>query len=418
MSPIDGSKKSKSGRSSRCSSGRTRVRGGYRPVAALNLSRVDSDDELREATTVLAVAVETCGRVGGYAERRARKAEQCWAGLPVFSDVAEHGQINNICQFSLSSADSEPLFLTPLIEQNKCHEARARSRVDLFAKKAKATAHSGFITVNKTTGSNLFFLYVQAQQNPSTAPLMLWTQGGPGLSSLFGQFLEIGPLAIDADGKLHKRLHTVQKDASVIYLDVPVEAGYSFTKDPSWLRTKSRRHQRRGRGIPEAVLGAVPAIQGAGFLRRRRVLRSKIRHRNRIPPAHRASQTVATELPRSRRGSRIPRTNLGDNRFERIPLPIVDGHPGRSRYIRERIRKNEEPLRRGQATRCHDDLAAYHLHRRQETHLVSKSHPLPQPGECVVLRRAREHAQVLRIREHENVQGSNTRRARCPVSTA
>ncbi|KAL1480904.1 hypothetical protein MTO96_050653 [Rhipicephalus appendiculatus] len=62
---------------------------------------------------------------------------------------------------------------------------------------------------------------------------MLWTQGGPGLSSLFGQFLQIGPLAIDADGKLHKRLHSVQKDASVIYLDVPVGAGYSFTKDPS-----------------------------------------------------------------------------------------------------------------------------------------------------------------------------------------
>ncbi|KAH7944203.1 hypothetical protein HPB52_017094 [Rhipicephalus sanguineus] len=75
----------------RCSRGRTRVRGDYRPVATLNLSRVDSDDELRQATTVLAVTVETCGRVGGCAERRARKAEQCWAGLPVFSDVAEHG---------------------------------------------------------------------------------------------------------------------------------------------------------------------------------------------------------------------------------------------------------------------------------------------------------------------------------------
>ncbi|XP_075526702.1 putative serine carboxypeptidase CPVL [Dermacentor variabilis] len=131
------------------------------------------------------------------------------------------------------STDSGPLFLTPLIEQNRYDEARTKSRVGLFAKEANATAHSGFITVNKTAGSNLFFLYVQAQENPLDAPLMLWTQGGPGLSSLFGEFLEIGPLAIGADGRLHKRLETLQKDVSVIYLDVPVGAGYSFTKDRS-----------------------------------------------------------------------------------------------------------------------------------------------------------------------------------------
>ncbi|XP_075526700.1 putative serine carboxypeptidase CPVL [Dermacentor variabilis] len=135
--------------------------------------------------------------------------------------------------FSFSSTDSGPLFLTPLIEQKKYDEARAKSRVDLFAKEANATAHSGFITVNKTLGSNMFFLYVQAQEDPSTAPLMLWMQGGPGISSLFGQFLEFGPLALDADGKLYKRLHTMQSDVSVIYLDVPVGAGYSFTKDTS-----------------------------------------------------------------------------------------------------------------------------------------------------------------------------------------
>ncbi|KAH7956297.1 hypothetical protein HPB52_007899 [Rhipicephalus sanguineus] len=53
--------------------------------------RTNSVDELRQATTVLAVTVQTCGRVGDYADRRARKVEQCWAGLRLFSDVAEHG---------------------------------------------------------------------------------------------------------------------------------------------------------------------------------------------------------------------------------------------------------------------------------------------------------------------------------------
>ncbi|KAH7974379.1 hypothetical protein HPB49_014607 [Dermacentor silvarum] len=74
---------------------------------------------------------------------------------------------------------------------------------------------------------------MSAKEHTSATPLVLWTQGGPGLSSLFGQFLEIGPLAINGDGNLYKRLRTIQKNVSVIYLDVPVGAGYSFTKDPS-----------------------------------------------------------------------------------------------------------------------------------------------------------------------------------------
>ncbi|XP_037582155.2 probable serine carboxypeptidase CPVL [Dermacentor silvarum] len=132
-----------------------------------------------------------------------------------------------------SSTGSGPLFLTPFIEENNSDEARTISRVKLFKDEANVTAHSGFITVNRTLGSHLFFLYIRAQEHTSTTALMLWTQGGPGLSSLFGQFLEIGPLAINGDGNLYKRLQTIQKHVSVIYLDVPVGAGYSFTKDPS-----------------------------------------------------------------------------------------------------------------------------------------------------------------------------------------
>ena len=33
------------------------------------------------------------------------------------------------------------------------------------------------------------------------APLLLWLQGGPGGSSLFGLFNENGPLYVDKDGQ-------------------------------------------------------------------------------------------------------------------------------------------------------------------------------------------------------------------------
>ncbi|XP_077524080.1 putative serine carboxypeptidase CPVL [Amblyomma americanum] len=137
-------------------------------------------------------------------------------------------------QLSSGSTDPGPLFLTPLIEACNFTEAKNRSNVTLFKEAGiNANAHSGYITVNKTANSNLFFLFIEAEDKPSTAPLMLWTQGGPGFSALFGMLLQNGPLAFQLPANLSKREHSIQKNVSVIYLDVPVGAGFSFTNDPS-----------------------------------------------------------------------------------------------------------------------------------------------------------------------------------------
>ncbi|XP_049276064.1 probable serine carboxypeptidase CPVL [Rhipicephalus sanguineus] len=59
-------------------------------------------------------------------------------------------------------------------------------------------------------------------------PLLLWLQGGPGKSSLFGQFLENGPLGINASGGLYYRNHSLTEEFNVVYLDQPVGSGFSF----------------------------------------------------------------------------------------------------------------------------------------------------------------------------------------------
>lgn len=134
-----------------------------------------------------------------------------------------------------SSADLDPLFLTPLIINCSYDEARKKSEVELL-KNMSINAHSGYITVNETI--NLFFLLVVGERNDSSEPLLLWTQGGPGLSALFGQFLENGPVAITENGTLSRRDNTLQKNMSVLYVDIPVGAGFSFTQDnASYART-------------------------------------------------------------------------------------------------------------------------------------------------------------------------------------
>ncbi|XP_075526697.1 venom serine carboxypeptidase-like [Dermacentor variabilis] len=134
-----------------------------------------------------------------------------------------------------SPPDPEPLFLTPYIDKCSYYEAREKSKIQ-YAQEFGVTAYSGYITVNKTARSNLFFLLTEVEGNSSGAPLLLWTQGGPGLSALFGLFLENGPLDFIGFDSSHNpilqpRINTLQKNMSVLYLDLPVGAGFSFTED-------------------------------------------------------------------------------------------------------------------------------------------------------------------------------------------
>lgn len=155
---------------------------------------------------------------------------QCAHGAEASGDG--HGEESSSKPAEASEATT-PLFLTPYIDECDYETAKNKSKVDLFQLMANVSAYSGLITVNKTYNSSLFFLFLVAEGNSSDAPILLWTQGGPGLSSLFGQFLENGPIAFDQNLNLSIRSNTLQKNMSVIYLDLPVGTGFSFTEDPA-----------------------------------------------------------------------------------------------------------------------------------------------------------------------------------------
>lgn len=153
----------------------------------------------------------------------------------VLANGLHYASGNNVQEAaSATQSDPEalkPLFLTPYIENCTYELGREKSKIPQFQQLANVSAHSGYITVNKTSNTNLFFLLVESAVNSSDVPLLLWTQGGPGLSALFGQFLQNGPIAFTAGGNLSLRTNTLQKNMSVLYVDVPVGAGFSFTGD-------------------------------------------------------------------------------------------------------------------------------------------------------------------------------------------
>lgn len=93
-----------------------------------------------------------------------------------------------------------PLILTPFIEQNKFIEAKVAAQVYLNGFK-NIKSFSGFFTVDKIYKSNLFFWFFPARKNYSSAPVIVWLQGGPGASALIGLFVENGPFNLKNDGK-------------------------------------------------------------------------------------------------------------------------------------------------------------------------------------------------------------------------
>ncbi|CAF0954236.1 unnamed protein product [Didymodactylos carnosus] len=123
----------------------------------------------------------------------------------------------------------EPLFLTPYLEAGNIDQARKLSNVEMPPYKFQS--FSGFLTVNKTSNSNLFFWFFQAQSKDVSAPVVVWLQGGPGSSSLFGLFTENGPIMVDKSGMLQQQPFTWNSKYHLLYFDQPVGTGFSFTTD-------------------------------------------------------------------------------------------------------------------------------------------------------------------------------------------
>ncbi|XP_013195146.2 venom serine carboxypeptidase-like [Amyelois transitella] len=124
----------------------------------------------------------------------------------------------------------EALFLSPYVESGNVTEGRRLARVPL-TDTLGIESFAGYLTVNKTYNSNQFFWYFPAMENRRDAPIVLWLQGGPGGSSLFGLFTENGPIRV-RNNKLERRKYHWALNHHLIYIDNPVGTGFSFTDDP------------------------------------------------------------------------------------------------------------------------------------------------------------------------------------------
>lgn len=126
-----------------------------------------------------------------------------------------------------SNCAGKPLFITPYLTQGLIELAQNLSRVSI-TEQLGFTSHSGFFTIDPGIKSNMFFWYFPAFNHDPSAPVTLWLQGGPGGSSLFGLFTELGPLYADKEGIRRRKIHWAL-NSHLVFIDNPVGTGFSFT---------------------------------------------------------------------------------------------------------------------------------------------------------------------------------------------
>jgi carboxypeptidase C (cathepsin A) len=105
--------------------------------------------------------------------------------------------------------------------------------------------YSGYEDANANGTHHLFYwMYRNSDPNANT---VVWLNGGPGSSSMFGNFLENGPLQIFDSLDTETGLYTFNvtnnpqgswaDTANLIFIDQPINTGFSYSDTPEYLTT-------------------------------------------------------------------------------------------------------------------------------------------------------------------------------------
>ncbi|KAL1203583.1 Serine carboxypeptidase-like 50 [Cardamine amara subsp. amara] len=101
----------------------------------------------------------------------------------------------------------------------------------LFPDEALPTK-SGYLPVKPAPGSSMFYTFYEAQKPTfplSDTPLLVWLQGGPGCSSMIGNFYELGPWRVVSHAtELERNPGAWNRLFGLIFLDNPIGVGFSI----------------------------------------------------------------------------------------------------------------------------------------------------------------------------------------------
>uniref|UniRef100_A0A3Q1HWN1 Carboxypeptidase n=1 Tax=Acanthochromis polyacanthus TaxID=80966 RepID=A0A3Q1HWN1_9TELE len=119
-------------------------------------------------------------------------------------------------------------FLLALLGANAAPAADEITFLPGLQKQPSFRHYSGYLNV--ADGKHLHYWFVESQNDPSSDPLVLWLNGGPGCSSLDGLLTEHGPYLVGTDWST-----VCVQIANMLYLESPVGVGFSYSDDQRYV---------------------------------------------------------------------------------------------------------------------------------------------------------------------------------------
>lgn len=89
--------------------------------------------------------------------------------------------------------------------------------------------YAGHVEIDASRDANIFYWLFESTSKAKDVPIIIWLNGGPGCSSMIGQFIEVGPLGLTEKGDMTLNQHAWSKVGHLLFIDQPVGTGYSFT---------------------------------------------------------------------------------------------------------------------------------------------------------------------------------------------
>ncbi|KAI8901035.1 Alpha/Beta hydrolase protein [Globomyces pollinis-pini] len=88
--------------------------------------------------------------------------------------------------------------------------------------------YSGYL--DTADDRHFYFWFFESRSNPSTDPVLMWLNGGPGCSSFIGLLMELGPCRVHKGGNgTFPNPYSWNSNANIFFLDEPVNVGFSYS---------------------------------------------------------------------------------------------------------------------------------------------------------------------------------------------
>ena len=105
-----------------------------------------------------------------------------------------------------------------------------------FPEAFPSATYSGYLRLadgHPTSNKALHYVFVESENDPTTDPVMVWFNGGPGCSSMLAFLQEHGPIIQDeTTNEFVRNANPWTARASIIYLESPAGVGFS-TANPN-----------------------------------------------------------------------------------------------------------------------------------------------------------------------------------------